>query len=57
MVDDSGVSVTVVAIGPGEAQMLTLKGREALRQASLVTGFTTVLDVVKPGWTTPSFAP
>ena len=42
------VSVTVVAVGPGDAQMLTLQGREALKQASLVAGFNTVLEVVRP---------
>jgi len=48
MVEDKAVSVTVVAIGPGDAQMLTLQGREALGQASLVAGFNTVLEVVRP---------
>jgi cobalt-precorrin-7 (C5)-methyltransferase len=44
----NSVSVTVVAVGPGDAQMLTLQGREALEQASLVAGFNTVLEVVRP---------
>ncbi|MCI0846140.1 MAG: precorrin-6y C5,15-methyltransferase (decarboxylating) subunit CbiE [Chloroflexi bacterium] len=48
MADDKAVSVTVVGIGPGDAQMVTLQGREALAQASLVAGFSTVLEVVKP---------
>ena len=48
MVDDKTVSVTVVAIGPGDAQMLTLRGREALGQANVVAGFNTVLEVVRP---------
>ena len=48
MVNDKTVSVTVVGIGPGDAQMLTLQGREALGQASLVAGFSTVLEVVRP---------
>ena len=45
---DNSVSVTVVAVGPGDAQMLTLQGREALGRASLVAGFNTVLEVVRP---------
>ena len=46
--DNSGNSITVVAVGPGSSDMLTLQGREALQQADLVTGFTTVLNVVQP---------
>jgi cobalt-precorrin-7 (C5)-methyltransferase len=42
------VSITVVAVGPGDAGFLTLRGKEALREADLVAGFTTVLDVVRP---------
>ena len=41
-------NVTIVAVGPGDARMLTLQGREALEQADLVAGFKTVLDVVRP---------
>ena len=41
-------SITVVAVGPGDGDMLTLKGREALLNADLVLGFTTVLNVVRP---------
>ena len=48
MVEDKAVTVTVVGIGPGDAQMLTLQGREALAQAGLVAGFNTVLEVVRP---------
>jgi cobalt-precorrin-7 (C5)-methyltransferase len=38
--------MTVVAVGPGDPQMLTLRGRQALENADLVVGFKTVLDVV-----------
>ena len=38
----------VVAVGPGSGDMLTLRGREALLNADLVLGFTTVLNVVRP---------
>lgn len=38
----------MVAVGPGDGDMLTLKGREALLNADLVLGFTTVLNVVQP---------
>ena len=41
-------SITVVAVGPGDGDMLTLQGREALLNADLVLGFTTVLNVVQP---------
>ena len=41
-------SITVVAVGPGDSGMLTLQGREALLNADLVLGFTTVLNVVQP---------
>ena len=42
--------MTVVAVGPGDPQMLTMKGRHALEKADLVVGFKTVLDVVAE-WT------
>lgn len=38
----------MVAVGPGSSDMLTLQGREALLNADLVLGFTTVLNVVRP---------
>ena len=38
--------MTVVGVGPGDPDMLTLKGREAIQHADLVVGFKTVLDVV-----------
>ena len=37
-----------MAVGPGDSDMLTLQGREALRSADLVLGFNTVLNVVRP---------
>ena len=38
--------MTVVAVGPGDPRMLTMRGRAALEAADLVVGFKTVLDVV-----------
>ena len=38
----------MVAVGPGDSDMLTLRGREVLMNADLVLGFTTVLNVVRP---------
>ena len=38
--------MTVVAVGPGDPELLTLKGRQALAAADLVVGFKTVLDVI-----------
>ena len=43
--DNAGISMTVVAVGPGDPDMLTMKGRKALQGADLVVGFKTVLDV------------
>ncbi|PKB78453.1 MAG: precorrin-6y C5,15-methyltransferase (decarboxylating) subunit CbiE [SAR202 cluster bacterium Io17-Chloro-G9] len=40
--------MTVVAVGPGDPRLLTLRGQQALREADLVVGFKTVLDVVQP---------
>ena len=40
--------MTFVAIGPGDPDMLTLQGRQALQDADLVLGFNTVLNVVRP---------
>ena len=45
--DNKGISMTVVAVGPGDPRMLTLRGRQALESADLVVGFKTVLDVVQ----------
>ena len=36
-----------MAVGPGDPEFLTVKGRQALAQADLVVGFKTVLDVVE----------
>lgn len=38
--------MTIVAVGPGDPEFLTVKGREALSNSDLVVGFKTVLDVV-----------
>lgn len=43
---ENKTSMTVVAVGPGDPLMLTLRGQQALQQADLVVGFKTVLDVV-----------
>ncbi len=45
---NSGVSMTVVAVGPGDPQLLTLRGQQALQEADVVVGFQTVLEVVRP---------
>ena len=45
--DNAGISMTVVAVGPGDPDMLTMKGRKVLQGADLVVGFKTVLDVVQ----------
>ena len=39
--------MTVVAVGPGDPQMLTLRGRQAIEDADLVVGFKAVLNVVE----------
>lgn len=48
--NETKTSITVVAVGPGDPMLLTLRGQQALRDADLVVGFKTVLDVVRP-WT------
>ncbi len=40
--------ITVVAVGPGNPDMLTLQARQVLREADIVLGFNTVLNVVRP---------
>ena len=44
--DTANITMTVVAVGPGDPSMITLRGRAALESADLVVGFKTVLDVV-----------
>ena len=44
----NNISMSVVAVGPGDPDLITLKGREELRKADLVVGFRTVLNVVEP---------
>ena len=46
--NDNSISISVVAVGPGDPDLITLKGREELRKADLVVGFKTVLNVVEP---------
>lgn len=45
--NNKGLSMTVVGVGPGDPQMLTLRGRQAIEDADLVVGFKTVLKVVE----------
>lgn len=45
---NSDTRITFVAVGPGNPDMLTLQGRQALQDADLVLGFNTVLNVVRP---------
>ncbi len=46
--NENSISISVVAVGPGDPDLITLKGREELRKADLVVGFKTVLNVVEP---------
>ena len=39
--------MTVVSVGPGDPDMMTLQGQKVLSEADLVVGFKTVLDVVR----------
>ena len=48
MGDSSETVMTVVAVGPGDPEMLTMRGRKAIESADLVVGFKTVLDVIAP---------
>jgi cobalt-precorrin-7 (C5)-methyltransferase len=49
MSDSNGdISMTVVGVGPGNPQLLTIRGQETLKEADVVVGFKTVLEVVKP---------
>ena len=43
-----GTRVTIVGVGPGDNGFLTLKGKQAIKEADLVAGFQTVLNVVLP---------
>lgn len=47
----------MVAVGPGNSDLLTLQGREALENADIVLGFNTVLNVVRPWLTTAEVCP
>ena len=46
--ENTSALITIVGVGPGDASMLTLHGREVLEQADIVAGFKTVLDVARP---------
>ena len=40
-------TITIVGVGPGDPDLLTLKARDAIRDADYVAGFETVLDPVR----------
>lgn len=40
-------SITIVGVGPGDPDLITLKAREAIRRADYVAGFETVLKPVR----------
>lgn len=46
MTANTGIKITVVGVGPGDPDLLTLQGQQALAVADLVVGFQTVLKVV-----------
>lgn len=46
MTANTGIKITVVGVGPGDPDLLTLQGQQALAAADLVVGFQTVLKVV-----------
>jgi cobalt-precorrin-7 (C5)-methyltransferase len=48
MTDANNLAMTVVAVGPGDPSMLTLRGQQAIQNADLVVGFKTVLNVIEP---------
>lgn len=41
------VFITIVGVGPGDPDLLTLKARDVIRDADYVAGFETVLDPVR----------
>ena len=45
---NKGTRATIVAVGPGDNEFLTLKGKQAIEEADLVAGFETVLNVIRP---------
>lgn len=49
--------MTIVAVGPGDPEFLTVKGKEALNNADIVVGFKTVLDVVADHTATAEVCP
>lgn len=50
-------NVTILAVGPGDREFLTVKGKQLLEHADLVAGFNTVLDVVRPWAGTAELCP
>jgi cobalt-precorrin-7 (C5)-methyltransferase len=51
------ISMTIVGVGPGDPDMLTLKGQHIIAQADLVVGFKTVLNVVEKWVSTGELCP
>ncbi len=47
MTSNSDIAMTIIGVGPGDPQMLTLRAQQAIRSADLVVGFRTVLNVVE----------
>ncbi len=41
-------TITIVGVGPGDPDLLTIKARDAIREADYVAGFETVLGPVRP---------
>ena len=40
--------VSVVGLGPGDAQFLTAQARHALQEADVLCGYTVYIDLVRP---------
>ncbi|MCH8297942.1 MAG: precorrin-6y C5,15-methyltransferase (decarboxylating) subunit CbiE [Chloroflexi bacterium] len=45
---NDGTRVTIVGVGPGDNDFLTLKGKQAIEEADLIAGFQSVLNVILP---------
>lgn len=54
---ENTTTMTIVAVGPGDPEFLTVKGKEALNNADIVVGFKTVLDVVADHTATAEVCP
>ena len=49
--------MTIVGVGPGDPDMLTIKAQKAIASADLVVGFQTVLNVVETWVTSGELCP